>query len=303
MNPTADTAGRAVGETADDPASTVTKEFVAPRIDPRMRERWVEARRREGRRRLRALIAVMAVLLTALAALGLTRSPLLAVHRVQVSGGVHTSRQAVVTATGLGRQPQMLDLNVGQLRHKLTALPWVASASVTRHWPATVVIRLTEREPLAVVTDAQGQPLLVDDAGRILDGAGPDQGQAQAQPGGLPVIQGLVAPDGGSIDASGEGRDALKLAKAVPVALPPGSPLKLRTIVLAPDGTLTATLTPNVTVVFGTADVLDAKLLAVRTLLERVDPSSIATMDVRVPDSPILTHVGQGSTVSTTPRG
>ena len=304
---------------ASEAATTPTQELARPQVDPRMRERWIEARREEGRRRLRTLIAVVAALVVALGAFGVTRSPVMAVQQVEVAGGVHTTRQAVLDATGLGRGPQMLDLDLGNLRRRLTALPCVASASVRRHWPATVVVRLAEREPLAVVLDGRGQPMLVDGSGRVLDAApsdtpGPsDTARLSDTAGSLPVIQG-VPPAGGPGTSLGQaGRDALVVARALPLALAPGGPEKLKAVVIAADGTLEATLTPGITVVFGPIGVghesdgavngLNAKLLAVRTLLERVDPASIATMDVRVPDSPILTHAGEGTTFSTTPRG
>jgi cell division protein FtsQ len=280
---------------ASEAASTPTQELARPHVDPRMRERWIAARRAEGRKRLKALIAVLVAMFLALGAFGVTRSPLLAVQHVEVTGAVHTTRDAVLAATGLGRRPQMLDLDLGGMRRQVTALPWVESASVTRHWPTSVVVQLVEREPLAVVPDGHGQPMLVDGAGRVLDPAGPDQT--------LPVIQGLPPAAGPGSFVDDAGRAALQIARVIPAALPAGGPVKLQAIQVAPDGSVAAALAPNITVVFGTADNLNAKLLALSTLLERVEPSTVATIDVRVADSPILTHAGQGSTVPTTPRG
>jgi hypothetical protein len=53
---------------------------------------------------------------------------------------------------------------------------------------------------------------------------------------------------------------------------------------------LQAKLMPNITVLFGSIDGLDAKLLTLRTLLERVGLKGAVTLDVRVPAAPVLTR-------------
>jgi hypothetical protein len=53
----------------------------------------------------------------------------------------------------------------------------------------------------------------------------------------------------------------------------------------------------------GPHDELDAKLLAVRTVLTQVDLACPATIDVRVPSVPVLTRAGNCGTVSTTTGG
>jgi hypothetical protein len=56
-------------------------------------------------------------------------------------------------------------------------------------------------------------------------------------------------------------------------------------------------------VTFGTAEDLDAKLLALHTVLQRVDLKGVTGIDLRLPAAPVLTHGTQGGTVSTIPRG
>src|SRR5579875_1422742 len=139
-------------------------------IDPRFRRRWVEARRAEGRRRLRALLAGLSVAALAGLATGLLYSPLLRVRDVVVVGDVHTPRAAVLAAAGLsvpGRVP-MLDAGSASEVRAVEALPWVARASFTKRWPWTVVVSVHERRPVAVVADGAGQAL-VDGSGRVLE--------------------------------------------------------------------------------------------------------------------------------------
>jgi cell division protein FtsQ len=263
----------------------------------------VAVQRAQSRRRLKIVIAISAIIALVAVALTITRLPLLAVQHVDVTGDVHTPRTAVLAVTGLERHPQMIDLNSGRLRRKLMALPWVASAQIERHWPTTVGIHLSERVPVAEVAGPRGQLAIVDGDGRVLTTG--TSATFAAEPGAtsLPTVEGVSASGPPGTVLAGGVHDALALAVALPAALPPSSPNQLQSVSIGHDGLLQATLAPAVTVLFGSLDGLDAKLLALRTLLERVDLKGVGTVDVRVPDAPALTHQRQGSTVSTIPRG
>ena len=268
----------------------------SPPMDPRIEARLVAVQREATRRRRRWAIAVGGVAALAAAAIGVSRSPLLAVHHLRLSGEGHTTTAQVLAATGLDRRPLMTELALGRLRAKLEALPWVASASVQRHWPQTVAIRVTERVPVAAVPSAAGSMALVDRSGRVLT-EGADVGS------GAPTITGL-APAGspGSVLAPAPGMsDALVLAAGLP-AVEAASSSQIKGIVVA-DGTLDLTLTGGATVTFGTADGLDAKLLALHTVLQQVSLKGIAGINLRLPSAPVLTPATQGGTVSTIPRG
>lgn len=286
--------------------STLVRPDALP-IDPRMQERLLAVRREEGRRRLRWVAGAGGVALLIVLGIGVLRSPLFIVHHVRVSGGVHTSEADVLRVTGLGRRPLMVDLNSRRVGDQLKALPWVASAQVKRQWPTTVAIHLTERAPVALVGAVGGQVALVDGSGRVLTvspaaapGGVAGPGQAASA---LPTIRD-IAPAGGPGSAlRGPGvSDALAMAAALPAALTADQRSQIQAIA-GGDANLRLIMLPNRTVSFGNADQLAAKLLALRTLLERVNVKDIATIDVRVPDAPILTRLGTPSTVSTIPRG
>jgi cell division protein FtsQ len=286
--------------------STLVRPDALP-IDPRMQERLLAVRREEGRRRLRWVAGAGGVALLIVLGIGLIRSPLFAVHHVRVSGGVHTSEADVLRVTGLGHHPLLVDISSRRLSDQLKALPWVASAQVKRQWPTTVTIHLSERAPVALVGAAGGQVALVDGTGRVLTvspaaapGAVAGPGQAASA---LPTIRD-VAPAGGpgsAVTGPGVG-DALAMAAALPAALTSDQRSQIQAIA-GGDANLRLIMLPNWTVTFGNANQLAAKLLALRTLLERVNVKDIATIDVRVPDAPILTRLGTASTVSTIPRG
>jgi hypothetical protein len=306
-------------------------------IDPRIRERRIAVRRAEGRRRLKFLCVLLAVIVLGASAIGITQSSLLAVHHVEVSGLVHTTPTEVLTAARLEHHARMVNVHPGQVAQRLDALPWVATAVVQRHWPSTVRIRVTERTAVANVPAGSGQMAVVDAMGRVLAvapaPAAPAAGPAPATPAtssapahpsarahptppasaqpapppagwsSLPIIRGL-APAGppGSTEGDSEALAALALVSAVNRGFPAALAARVTTVTIA-DSQLRAVIAPSINVRLGTANQLDAKLLALRALLERVDLKGVAVIDVRVPDAPVLTRQDQAGTVSTTPRG
>ena len=111
-------------------------------MDPRIRQRRSAVRRREGQRRLRVVLAVVGCTVVTAATLTLLYSPLLSVSHVNLSGACHTSRQAMLRAAGLDGHPLMNRVDTRRLEQRLDALPWVAKATVVRHWPSTIGPRI-----------------------------------------------------------------------------------------------------------------------------------------------------------------
>jgi len=254
-------------------------------MDPRIRARRIAVKRAEGRRRLKVLTAVLGTVVVVAAALGLVRTPLLAVRHVEVQGADHTAMAQVIAAAGLQGHRLMFDVHPGALDRRLVdALPWVASASVSRRWPATVEIRLEERTPIATVAAAGGQSALVDASGRIL-AAGPSPASAAPT---LLAISGL-APAGAPGTWIGPGQQA-QAALVVAGALPAPVRARMTQLSVTKGGEVDAVLASGTTVLIGAPTDLPEKLLALSTLLDRIDQKGVATIDVRVPDAPVLTH-------------
>ena len=267
-------------------------------IDPRIRSRRIHVRRTAGRRRLKRLTLALAVVAAVVLAVAATRTPLLDVDHVRVTGVDGARAEAVLEAAAVASDQPLVSLDGGAVAARVEELPWVASAQVSRSWPATVRVRVTERVVVAAVQVTEDHVALVDADGYVVaieqgavggpaDG-GDDQGGGEpagadggATSGAL-VLTGIEGPISEGRRLDGEARDALTVAAAVAERMP-GE-------VAAVSTDLDAELVAGGVVRFGTTDDLAEKITAVKTVLSDVDTACMALLDVRVPGSPALTR-------------
>ena len=247
-------------------------------IDPRIRQRRIEVRRDEGRRRLRVLLILGGFVLAALLSWGATRTPLLNVDTLRITGTSRTTPADIATASGLERGMAMFDVHTEAARRRIEAMPWVRRAQVKREWPSTVVVDVQERQPVATLP-GQGGVATVDRSGRVL-------AVSPTPPSGQPLLLGLApaGPPGTMIGA--RAADLLAVAQAVPPAVVP----RVAGVALAEGGQVELRLRPSGVVRLGPPDKLADKLLAVETVLAQVDLTRLAVLDVRVPSSPAITR-------------
>jgi cell division protein FtsQ len=258
--------------------SSATASTTRSRIDPRIRARRVAVRRDEGRRRLRRLVVLVGVS----AVVGLlylaTRGALLDVDHVRLTGAVRSDEAAVLDASRIRVGAPMTDVDLAAARRSIRALPWVDSVSVTRRWPGTVAIRITERQPAAAVRDGAGQWHLVDAGGRVLAPVeAPVEGLSR-----IHVATPLVAP--------GATQGGISGALAVATLLTPDLHAWVTAIVPSADGTVELTLVGDITVALGTPAHLADKLIDLATVLTRVDLTDLATIDLTVVHTTVVTR-------------
>jgi cell division protein FtsQ len=230
-----------------------------------------------GRRRLRVLVGVLGILLAFGAAFGLLHSPLATASTINVVGSRQTSDGDVVRAAGLDAHPLMIDVDTRTVARRVRKLPWVRAASAQRRWPNTVRIEIVEREPVAQLAADGGGWAVTDEHGQVIEVGGrlPD----------MPVITGLApaGPPGSHVDE--RAADAITVARALPPDLRP----RVRDVGVDGDQVVLHLERQGV-VVFGDLTHLDQKLVAVETVLAKVDLKNLKVLDVRVPDAPVLTR-------------
>ncbi len=248
-----------------------------PPMDPRLRARRIAVARAEGRRRLHRLIAVLTVAALVLAAWGVLHSPLMAVGEVEVRGAAQTGAAAVVEAAAIPEGQLMVRLDIGAVRRRVEALPWVAEARVERRWPRTVRVSVAEREALVTAQAADGSWVLVDASGRSL-------ASVPSPPPGYLRLSGPVPPGPpGSALPSGA-RGALAAAAAIPASLA-GS---VAAVAWEADGSVSLGLVPDGRAVLGPPDRLADKFLALGTVLATGEVAPGDVVDVQVPSAPVV---------------
>jgi len=201
-------------------------------------------------------------------------SPLLAVRRVPVRGVQRlTAGEIVELASGqLGRS--MALASPRDVADRVARLRLVRSVRVDRSWPGTLVVTVTERQPIAAVPSG-GRLELVDGDGVVVETVA-----RAAVPAGVPVVD---------VDVAVAGADSLRAARAVadevPAALRPG----VRTIRATSPDAVSFVLADGSTVVWGSAQDGGRKAAALLAVHPRPTKQKVI-VDVSAPDAPAVTE-------------
>lgn len=244
-----------------------------PAIDPRIRDRRVEVKRAEGRRRLRKLGATLVLLGLATGAVGAAFSPLLDVDRVRVVGpGPDPERSAGVRAAAdVDIGSPLLFADLGAIDERVEDLDWVAAARVTRHFPGTITIDVSPRVPVAWTGAPDGSARVLDVHGRVI-------ATSPAPPPGLPQLLG-ADPDGSRAVVAPV---AARVAGAIPADVRAG----VAGIVVEHDQALLR-LASGTEVRLGAPRGVAAKARAAAAVLASLGSDAPAYIDVRVPSAPV----------------
>ena len=255
-----------------------------PGIDPRIHQRRLAIARLEGRRRLRIVIGAAGVVVLVLVAWALLHTGLFGARVVTVTGShPHTTTAAIVVAANLGGRPPLIDVDPAATAARVESLlPYIASATVRRHWPDGVSIAVTERTPVAAMAGPGPSWSVLDGSGRTLQ-------VVAAQPPGVPALvvhtaAGTLrpAPVGGTLPPSAG--PALTVCRT----LPPAFSAQVVSVTSAPDATIELALNSGLTVRFGTDSDRNAKYEDVAAILAQRSLPRAAVIDVSVPQSPTI---------------
>ena len=225
-----------------------------------VRRRWAQRLRR-----LRPfLYAALALVLLATGVWLVLFSSVLTVRDVSVTGTrtISSVRVESVARAPIGDQLARADLDA--IRARVETIPAVKSVSISRSWPHTIAIQVTERTPVAVVDRGAGLQA-VDDAGVLF-------GSYARKPADLPLME--TAPDVKS--------EPLAEAARVVTSLRPDIGALVERIEVESVDRIRLRLTGGRTVMWGSAEDSAQKAEVLAVLLER-DAKEI---DVSVPGRP-----------------
>jgi cell division protein FtsQ len=148
-----------------------------PKPSPRNRPR----RQVEIRRRWVALLSVLTVI--ALVYL-LFFSSMLGAKDVSVAGARTVSADQIRTVAAVPAGKPLLRLSTDEIRDRVAAMPGIATVEVSRSWPGTVDITVTERTAIAFFDSGPGG-----DGVHLVDGGGVVFKTVSARPAGLPELK------------------------------------------------------------------------------------------------------------------
>ncbi|SER48376.1 cell division protein FtsQ [Propionibacterium cyclohexanicum] len=126
----------------------------------------IRAQVRRRRRRNRLIVAGIGATILAVLVWLVGWSTAFAVRTILVRGTVLTSQAEVVEAAEVPVGTPLAQLDTDAIAHRVESLPAVARVRVTRSWPHSVVIAVTERTLVYQRADAQGYQW-IDSAGIV----------------------------------------------------------------------------------------------------------------------------------------
>lgn len=112
-------------------------------------------------------------------------SEMLTVSRITVQGNQRMSQGEVLALLDGLSNASMVTTDLEAWRQKLLMSPWVEEASIRRMFPGTLVVVISERQPIGVGR-IRGRLYLLDGSGSVIDEFGPNYADLD-----LPVIDGM----------------------------------------------------------------------------------------------------------------
>lgn len=242
---------------------------------PRRKRRSPVARLRP----FRMLIALCVVLV--LVALGLAAIwPGFDPKTVAVTGNERVTRGEILSRAAIARDQSMWFQSVGAIAKRIEAIPYIETARVRRLPPASILIVVSERTPLAVV-DSGTDAAVVDRTLRVL--------QAATGAENLPVFlvkPGLALTPGTFLTQSRivTLRDDYESMAA--------AHLSPRELELDRFGGLVATMRGGIRVLLGDENDFAKKLALVDPILSQVvaNQRQVAAIDLRAPAAPVIVY-------------
>lgn len=87
---------------------------------------------------------------------------------VIVEGRIRTDKDKILKNLDLERNKPLFSINLGEAKNKLESFTWIKAARIERKLPHTIIIRLSEKEPIALWTH-QSKTYLVDKGGSLVE--------------------------------------------------------------------------------------------------------------------------------------
>jgi cell division protein FtsQ len=207
--------------------------------------------------------AALAVVVVALLAWVVLDTSVLGVRTIEVTGAPIAGADRVRAAAAVAMGTPMARVDPDAVGTRVRLLPSVASVDVSRSWPSTLVIEVTERVPVAIVRLGSGY--------QVLDAAGVAFDTVARAPANVVLLR---------VATPGPTDPTTVAALRVVAALTPALRSQLRELVAESPTHIRLELSGSRVIVWGDAERSDLKAQVATSLLSRIEKR----IDVSAPE-------------------
>lgn len=236
-----------------------------------------ETRRHIRRKHARKLACAILGAMSAVFLVALFFSPLLRVQQIEVVGATDTDRAQIADLVH-SKGDSMFLATFGGAESRIRELPQVKDVQITRSWPQTVTVTVSERQPWGT--------WIAGSTAYVIDAEGFVMPQGFAAPDGSLTIRALASPPLNAGDRVDE--DAVGLTQALVAQVPPRLQLNLTEVDWSEADGLTVKTDAGYTVVIGDSENMDFKLAAWQKLDSELGRDSMSghVLDLRFGERP-----------------
>lgn len=199
---------------------------------------------------------------------------------VGVTGNERVPRSEILDRAAIASDQSMWFQSVGAISRRIEAIPYIASASVRRLPPASILILVSERTPFAVVQSGDDAAVVDRDLRVLQEATGAQTLPVFSVKPGLALVPGAFLTQTGIVTL----RDDYEAMIAAHV-----SPRELE---LDRFGGLVATMRDGIRVLLGDENDFGKKLALVDPILSQVvaNQRQVAAIDLRAPAAPVIVY-------------
>jgi cell division protein FtsQ len=202
-------------------------------------------------------------------------------ERITVSGIKNVKRDEVIKALNLPEGATIFTISTRELGKRILQNPWIRSVKVGRRFPNGLIIKVTERKPLALISFDESA-FLVDGEGFVIKAVSEDKAPE------IPLIHDLslkpVKPGEKIKNTTLE--NALKILAFLPQSIYK----KTKVVSASKVERITLYTDAGLEILFGSSEKVEKKVKVLSEILKREE--KLIFVDLRAPENPVVKTVG-----------
>lgn len=245
-----------------------------------------------------AIVAIATILV-------LSRMPVFVITSINAEASEHVTAESIAKLANVEEGTTLLSADMNQIRANIKRNPWVQDVSLSREFPDTLSITVTERQVGAVVVIGAGASVWALGTDGIwiepihLDTAGVDVGTAALSYAKsincllIADVPASVDPAQGSVTTDASILAALQYQEELSSDITS----QARVYYASSEGSISLVLDTGVEISLGSPEDITSKSLALNEIMSTY-PNQLTYINVRVPSKPTYRKVPDGTTIS-----